>query len=374
MNENAICGCLLGTAIGDALGLPYEKLSPARAARLMGPPDRFRFLFRKGMISDDTEHSCMVAQSLIEAMGQTEARALAKAGASTAAMPAAEATVDIKLFEQHFARRLRWWVLGVPAGTGKATLKAGLKLWLGIKPRRAGVFSAGNGPAMRAAIFGAAIDDRESMLALIRSSSRLTHRDPKAEFGAVAVALAARHAHHNALVNAQAWLAETREYLGEDGVELTELLEKAVASVQRGEDCFVFATSLGMAGGVSGYTYDTVPVAIHVWLSHQHDFRRAITVAILLGGDADTTAAIVGGIVGAGVGREGLPGDLLAGIKDFPRSVDWIDRLGNCLARSVAGDTSVRSPRVNPIAVVIRNALFLAVVLVHGFRRLAPPY
>ncbi len=28
VNEKAIIGCILGTAVGDALGLPYEGMSP----------------------------------------------------------------------------------------------------------------------------------------------------------------------------------------------------------------------------------------------------------------------------------------------------------------------------------------------------------
>ena len=38
MNNEAVVGSLLGTAIGDALGLPYEGIAPARAARMLGEP------------------------------------------------------------------------------------------------------------------------------------------------------------------------------------------------------------------------------------------------------------------------------------------------------------------------------------------------
>ncbi|XZE56492.1 ADP-ribosylglycohydrolase family protein [Planctomycetaceae bacterium SH139] len=57
MNRTAIIGCILGTAAGDALGLPYEGLSPARGVPLLGPPYRYHFLFGRGMISSDTEHT-----------------------------------------------------------------------------------------------------------------------------------------------------------------------------------------------------------------------------------------------------------------------------------------------------------------------------
>jgi len=59
-------GLLVGTAVGDALGLPREGLAAPRARRLFGLPDRHVFLFGRGMISDDTEHSLFVAQRLAE--------------------------------------------------------------------------------------------------------------------------------------------------------------------------------------------------------------------------------------------------------------------------------------------------------------------
>ncbi|MEM9365626.1 MAG: ADP-ribosylglycohydrolase family protein [Planctomycetota bacterium] len=346
MNRDAIVGCILGTAVGDALGLPYEGVSPKRAARLLGGPDRYRFFFGRGMVSDDTEHTCMVAQSLIDAVD------------------------DVAKFTRGFARRLRWWILALPAGVGKATARSGIKLWLGASTTNAG----GNGPAMRAAIFGAGLNDVASMLSFVRASSRLTHSDPKAEYGAIAVAFAAKHSRDNVNVDANLWLDEVVDAVGESGAELIDLLRKAVRSVDTGESTTTFAESLSLVRGVTGYTYHTVPVAIHAWLSNPKDFRSAVTSIIECGCDADTTAAIVGGIVGAGVGLEGIPNEWLDSIWEWPRSVTWMKRLGDALAASLDGDRSVKLPTVNPIAVLLRNLLFLFVVLIHGFRRLAPPY
>jgi ADP-ribosylglycohydrolase len=87
----SIIGCLLGTAVGDALGLPYEGLAK-RKIKL--PIDRHRFLFGRGMVSDDTEHTCMVAQSLIVSAG------------------------DERIFAKALAWRLRFWLLLLPAGIG----------------------------------------------------------------------------------------------------------------------------------------------------------------------------------------------------------------------------------------------------------------
>ena len=57
-------GLLVGTAVGDALGLPAEGLSRQRVHRLYRGRWRHRLLFGRGMISDDTEHTLFVAQSL----------------------------------------------------------------------------------------------------------------------------------------------------------------------------------------------------------------------------------------------------------------------------------------------------------------------
>lgn len=191
-----LVGCLLGTAVGDAIGLPYEGLSRTRAARLLGPPERHRLLFGLGMVSDDTEHACMVAQALIESCG------------------------DVTSFQRQLAWRLRRWLLGMPAGVGLATLRTILRLWIGINPERSGVFSAGNGPAMRAAILGAALDDPTALARHVRVSTRLTHTDPKAEHAAFAVAWAARMARSTPDTSPQRYVEELRDALGSSGEEL----------------------------------------------------------------------------------------------------------------------------------------------------------
>ena len=344
--SDAVVGSLLGTAIGDALGLPYEGLSPRRAARLLGAPDRYRFLFGRGMVSDDTDHACFVAQALIRG------------------------GLDPDRFGRSLAWSLRFWLLSLPAGVGFATLRAILKLQLGFSYRHSGVFSAGNGPAMRSAMIGAAVDDTERLLQLVRVNARITHTDPRAEWASAAVALAARHAR---LGDESAFLEDLRVRLGPEAAPLVDPVARAAASAARGETTAVFCAAEGLERGVTGFALHTVPVAIHVWLRHPRDLRSALSEAIRCGGDTDTVAAIVGGIIGAGVGAAALPKDLLDGILEWPRSVAWISNLGAVLGESVAGRPSP-CPGVPAIAVPIRNLFFLAIVLGHGFRRLLPPY
>ena len=350
MTRAAIVGSLLGTAVGDALGLPYEGLSRRRAARMFGEPDRYRFLPGRGMVSDDTEHACMAAQALIACGG------------------------DPAKFASLFARGLRWWILGAPAGVGLATLKATLKLWAGFSPSRSGIFSAGNGPAMRSAVIGAAIDDLSMLKQFVRESTRVTHTDPKAEYGALAVALAAHLAAKGDGVSGASFLSALSSLVDPLADELLTLARQAVDSAERAEITTGFAASLGLERGVTGYVYHTVPVALHAWLRHPHDLRAAIIEVVRCGGDTDTTAAIVGGIVGAAVGKVGIPREWLDGLWEWPRTAAWMELLAGQLDSAMTTGRPARPARLPVYGIAPRNLLFLAIVLCHGCRRMLPPY
>jgi len=350
----AAVGCLLGTAVGDALGLPCEGLSRARQLRLFPGLEGYRFFFGRGMCSDDTDHACMVAQSL------------------------AVAGNNARRFASSLAWRLRFWLLGLPAGIGMATLRAILKLWIFFPPQFSGVRSAGNGPAMRSALLGVCFADNDAALILhTAAATGITHRDPKAECGALAVALAARSSMRGE--SPEEYVAHLRRFLaplGEAGKELLMLVERASGSAARGEATTAFADSIGCARGVSGYMYHSVPAALHAWLSHPRDFAAAVTTAIRCGGDTDTVAAITGAIVGAGAGKSGIPERWLAGLWDWPRGARWIETVAERAAEAAARGRggSRNALYISPWWLFVRNLGFLAIVLAHGFRRLAPPY
>lgn len=355
-SHRAITGCLLGMAAGDALGLPREGLAPQRALRLFGQPDRHQLVCgRWGMVSDDTEHACLVAQALIAAGD------------------------DVGKFSRQLARGLRRWLLSCPAGTGMATVKAVAKLCVGFSPARSGVFSAGNGPAMRSPLLGVAVADLGLLRQFVRVSTRLTHTDPKAEQGALAVALAARLASDGVPVDPGVYHNQLRQLLtGKeatgDSAEFLELVERAIASAATGESTEHFAAGLGLSQGVTGYMFHTVPVVLQAWLRFPLDFRAAVLSVIRCGGDTDTTAAIVGGMVGSGTGPEGVPAEWLAGLLEWPRTVSWMKRLASQLAEVRSSGTPAKPPRLPAWGLLPRNGAFGAIVLAHGFRRLLPPY
>jgi ADP-ribosylglycohydrolase len=327
------------------VGLPAEGLSPRRAARLFRGPWRQRLVGPWGLGSDDTEHAVFTAQAFL-------------------AHPR-----DPGAFVRSLAWKLRLWLLALPAGVGLATLRATLRLWVGFSPRRSGVFSAGNGPAMRAPVLGAALcDDEPALGRYVTASTELTHRDPRARTAAMAVALATA-----AAVRGEAPSIELLERFRELAVpgdqEWPALLEQVAAALRAGEPAAALAARLGLQRGVTGYAYRTVPVALFVWLRHPDDFRTALGAALDLGGDTDTVGAIVGALAGARLGARALPADWLAGFVDWPRSAGLLRELARRIAAAEPGPVRYFWP-----ALLVRNVLFLAIVLAHGTRRLLPPY
>lgn len=349
--RKATVGTIVGTAVGDAIGLPREGLSPGRAMRLFGgPPLRHRFLFGRGMISDDTEHTCMLAQALIVSGGETQA------------------------FLRSLSWRMRWWLLGLPGGVGLGTARAIVKMWLGFG-KQSGVRSAGNGPAMRVALIGVCFaGDRAKLIDLAIAQAELTHTDPRAVQGAVVIALAASHAARGGEPDRAEVFNDFRRSVTD--AELLERLGLVEQYLDVDRSVCEMAEALGLQLGVTGYINNTVPIAVFCWLKWPGDYRRAVEDAIRLGGDTDTTAAIVGALVGASTGEEGIPAEWLSGICEWPRSVAWMRDLGQRLAEQVATTATppMAATRLFWPAIPARNLLFLCVVLLHGFRRLFPPY
>lgn len=339
-----ITGLMLGAAVGDALGLPAEGMSARRIACRWPGPLQHRFLFGRGMVSDDTEHLFFTAQSVLEAGD------------------------DVMVFRRALARRLRWWLLALPAGVGLATARSIVKLWLGWNPEKSGVWSAGNGPAMRSAIIGARFAENETTLrAFVEASTRMTHRDPKACTGALAVALGAAAVIRGA--SSEDTLFRTWQELSSDD-EWQRATTLMHAELARRSSVAAFSEALGgkYKCEVSGYIYRTVPVALYAWLRHRGDFRMTLQEAIACGGDTDTVAAITGALAGIDCGEKGMPAEWITGICEWPRSIRVMREVA-----SRAADQNCRAPvRYLVAGIIPRNVFFLGVVLAHGFRRLIP--
>lgn len=342
--HEAILGCLLGTAVGDAIGLPTERLSREKAQQFHRGGLRHRLLFRRGMFSDDTEHTLMVAAALIRHPD------------------------DVPSFQRSLARSLRWWLLALPAGVGMSTAKAVLRLWLGVSPQRAGLQSAGNGAAMRSALFGACFAfDPEKRRAMALAACRLTHAGPRAEESAYLVSEA------TAMAVGGTPTPEVLERLCEwlQSQEMKQRYTLLEAALGRGDSVSEFAGQIGCEHGVSGFAPNSVAVALYAWLRHRGDYPRIVTEVIFCGGDTDTTAAIAGGIAGAETGEKGIPQAWVQHICDWPRSIAYVRRVAEALPRRLHGE-EVSPPKFAVSMILPRNLLFLFIVIVHGFLRLIP--
>jgi len=346
-------GIILGTAVGDALGLPAEGLSRRRLRKLFPGTWRHRFVCGRGMTSDDTEHTVFVGQSLLVYPDSVER------------------------FAGRLAWCLRWWLASLPAGIGWATLRSILYLWLGFSPNRSGVYSAGNGPAMRCAVIGAFFASHPNrMETYLEASTRITHSDPRALIGARAVArltawtvrdkLSQRPGIENFIFLLQQCGSEDKEWL-----EIVAAIRSACIQNLTVEG---FADSRGLAAGVTGYIYHTVPVAAYAWYKHFGDFEATLCAVLDCGGDTDTAGAIAGALVGAVTGDQAISRDWKKDLAEWPRGEKFLIELADKLAEcgesfKPASCVSYFWPGVLP-----RNLIFMAIVLLHGLRRLAPPY
>jgi ADP-ribosyl-[dinitrogen reductase] hydrolase len=319
--------------------LPAEGLSARRIAKLWPAPLRHRLLGRRGMVSDDTEHAVMTMLSLTE-HGD-----------------------DLERFTRALAKRLRWWFAGVPAGIGSATARSILKLWCGVSPSRSGVWSAGNGPLMRAPVIGVKFaEDRDKRLVFTDSSTAITHSDPRAREAARLIAEASAFAARD--VQSPEEILTSLESLVESD-EMKSRIPLLWAALRAGDSVGNFADKIGRKTGfVSGFAPDSAAVALFAWLRHRGDFRTTVESVIAAGGDTDTVAFIAGSLAGIDTGRDGMPKEWVSGLKDWPINVRALDE--------VSSGGNLGYP-VWPLSLV-RNSFFLLVVLGHVFRRALPPY
>lgn len=348
--RHALEGVLIGCAVGDSIGLPAEGLSPARISRLgWGQEWRHRFFLGRGMISDDTEHTLFVAQALLKESDDPEA------------------------FARILAGKLRWWLASLPAGIGLSTGRAIFKLWVGFSPRKSGVFSAGNGPVMRSAIVGAFFRDQpEKLERFVAASTRLTHTDPKALISSLAVArVAAFFASRDGEFDEKGVMGVLDSIEDKSG-EWENILARIKSGLEEEQSLQAFCAASGFPSlGVTGYVYHTVPAVMYALLQHRGEFLPAMEELLSAGGDTDTTAAILGAVLGARGRRCKIPKAWEDGIVEWPRSTALLRRVAEQLNHLQEGRPAAPVGYFWP-GVLVRNAFFLMVVLCHGFLRLVP--
>ena len=331
--KNKLQGCLIGAAVGDSLGLPYEGMSSSTGKKLFGIPDKHKLLFGLGMVSDDTEHLIIVLRAFRKAKG------------------------NLNLFSKRLALELKIWTLALPLGAGKASLLSGLKLLIGFSSKSSGIFSAGNAPAMRVSVLGLLCNNTIKLKNYVKRATFISHTDAKAYRGALAIAVAANMAGKSKKIDPKLFLKRFRKINNSKCKEFDKLLHKTAQSVKSKQSTQSFAKDLGLIKGVSGYSYHTVPVALHAWLSNQKNFRVGLMNTIKCGGDTDTVGSIVGSLIGIQVGDSRIPKNWRQGIFDYP--------LNETSLKEIANNTYNRSLVKELIVFPFRQTLLFILIILH---------
>jgi ADP-ribosylglycohydrolase len=212
--------------------------------------------------------------------------------------------------------------------------------------------------------------------AYLKAPTIITHTDPKAYWGALAVALAAHQNFSSCLsVDAKNYYNRLEQVLDpEMADDFLDLIKQVVESVAKGNPTREFVESQKLQKGITGYTYHSIPAVIHAWLLNPRDFKNAILEIIGCGGDSDTTAATLGGIVGAAVGSAGIPNIWMNNLWEWPRTIRWMRQLGQQLDMVLISTRPETPLRLPLIGILLRNLLFTSIILFHAIRRLLPPY
>lgn len=300
--ESKALGVLLGTAIGDALGVPYEGkpasfFTPELSLRQFGTSERG---LPAGQYSDDTQMTLAIAESLAavgEVDGADVARRFVRLWESGEIIGGGSSCTDAVMGMMRY--RTPWWAAGTEVGR------------------------AGNGTAMRVSPIGWWDHDADWRIAEdAANSSIITHKDPRSTAGAVGIARAVAFVIVTDCVKAGELLDVVAGAVGavheEFGKYVADL--RGWLSLPRDEAVRRIARAGWDAPAepdyIRAFVIPTVLIALYSFLSYRHDFLAAIECAIRAGGDVDTSAAITGALHGAHNGFQLLPRDLIFGVKD----------------------------------------------------------
>ncbi len=285
-------GCLATLALGDALGMPTEFLTPeqiaaeyGRVANLVPPPGWHpHAALRRGRVTDDTEQALALAEVYLRD-GQMRAEAVAQAMLDWAAAQS-----------EHLALYL-----------GPSTRRALEALRAGESPRQSGRQGKTNGAAMRIAPVGIVnAGNLEGALQDTVEACLPTHGTTLAISGAAAVACAVAEAMRD-----DATLEAVLEAATEGAIRgrqhgacvWTPPLERRIAlAVRLAREAEGEAKALQALYdyvGVDMLVTESIPTAFGLVALAEGDPMRAVRYAANIGGDTDTIGAIAGAICGA---------------------------------------------------------------------------
>ena len=312
-------GALAGLALGDALGMPTQAMSPAQIravyGRITGLVDGdasqpYAPGMPAGSVTDDTEQALLIASLLVRGRGSSSGRV---------ALGAVEFSHALLAWEDSMIRRGSLDLLGPST---KAALE---RVHAGEDPLTVGGEGTTNGAAMRVTPIGIAMPtaDPEAFADSVWSSCQVTHATRQGFQSAALVAAAvslgidtARSTSPN--LRGLLWKAVTYvDSLPERGAWTPD--PDVVAATRRAMQLAANPASSSLEClveqvGTSVASAQAIPMAFA--LLARDPSPQALLDAANLGGDTDTIGAIAGAILGAVLGVEVLPADSLSRIEE----------------------------------------------------------
>ena len=324
-------GALAGLALGDALGMPTQAMSPAQIravyGRITGLVDGdasqpYAPGMPAGSVTDDTEQALLVASLLVRGRGSSSGRI---------ALNAVEFAHALLAWEDSMRERGSLDLLGPST---KAALE---RVRAGEDPLSVGGEGTTNGAAMRVTPIGIAVStaDPEAFADAVWSSCQVTHATRQgfqsAALVAAAVSMGIDAARSPSLdLRSLLWKAVTYvDSLPERGAWTPD--PDVVAATRRAMQLVANPASSSLEClveqvGTSVASAHAIPMAFA--LLARVPSPQALLDAANIGGDTDTIGAIAGAILGAALGVQVLPTDSLTMIEE-------VSHLG---LSSVAGD------------------------------------
>ena len=314
-------GALAGLALGDALGMPTQAMSPQQIrtvyGRVTGLVDAdasqpYAPGMAAGSVTDDTEQALLVASLLVAGRGSS-----------------ARVTLDAHEFAHAL---LAWEDSMIERGSldllGPSTKAALERVRGGEDPLAVGGEGTTNGAAMRVTPIGIAVStaDPEAFADAVWSSCRVTHATRQgfqsAALVAAAVSLGIDSARSTAPdLRALLWKAVTfvdslparGAWTPDPGViaATRRAMQLAANPASSALEC------LAQQVGTSVASAHSIPMAFA--LLARDPSPQALLDAANLGGDTDTIGAIAGAILGAALGVEVLGGYDLARVEEVSR-------------------------------------------------------
>lgn len=285
-------GAVMGALVGDAAGgiLEFMGRAPTQheVDEAMQMPGGGVFELAPGQFTDDGEMTVSLVRALLAAKGAYRPELAAQHYCEWE---------NSRPFDIGMATRA---ALGVPMEQRKSATQM-LKL-VRAQALENNAQSKANGSLMRVSPLGIAACgcSEEEAIALALADAQLTHPNPSCQHSTAAYVLALRHLMLSPGDSAGAIFA-AQAYVQVQSKEVSAWLSDAVSGH--------LPDAFPMAGFVRyGFTY-----AFH-YLHRGTSFKQAVTETLLRGGDTDTNACIVGGLMGAYHGLNGLPKLALEGV------------------------------------------------------------